>query len=70
MKTILYFELAKQKIRLSLIPQDERESYFNDYKSKILGLKSEIAKTDSEIDTMVFNLYELTEEERKVVLES
>ena len=61
-------ELKKQKISLSLLQQDEREPYFKEYKEKILTLKGEIERTDKEIDEMVFDLYGLSEEERKVVL--
>lgn len=62
-------ELKKQKINLTLVQQDEREPYFNDYKTRILDLKQQIQQTDTEIDNMVFDLYGLTEEERKIVLD-
>lgn len=61
-------ELKKQKIFLSLKDQDEREPYFTEHKEKILSIKSQIERTDNEIDEMVFDLYGLTEEERRVVL--
>lgn len=61
-------ELKKNKINLSLKDQDEWEDYFNSYKNEILELKNEIEKCDKEIDEMVFDLYELSEEERRVVL--
>jgi hypothetical protein len=61
-------ELKKQKIALSLSDQDQREPYFKEYKEKILLLKGEIERTDKEIDEMVFDLYGLNEEERKVIL--
>ena len=47
--------------------QDEREPYFKEYKEKILALKGEIERVDGEIDEMVFDLYGLSEEERRVV---
>jgi len=59
-----------EKVSLSLKEQDDWEEYFEDYKKEILELKSEIEKCDKEIDEMVFDLYGLSEEERKVVLES
>ena len=40
---------------------------FEEYKMKALELKSEIDKTDKEIDQMVYELYGLTEEEIKIV---
>ena len=63
-------ELKKQKIQLSLIQQDEWEEYFNAYKTEINQIQTEINKTDKEIDQMVYKLYELTEEEIKIVEES
>lgn len=61
-------ELKKQKIILSLKEQDEREPYFAEYKEKIQWLRWEIGKTDEQIDNMVFDLYGLTDEERKSIL--
>ncbi|MCF8359264.1 MAG: N-6 DNA methylase [Prolixibacteraceae bacterium] len=60
-------ELKKQKIKLSLVQQDDWEEYFNTYKSEINQLQYEIEKTDKEIDQMVYELYGLTEEEIKIV---
>jgi len=60
-------ELKKQKVSLSLKQQDEWEEYFNSYKKEINDLQAEINKTDAEIDQMVYKLYELSEEEIKVV---
>ena len=60
-------ELKKQKVSLSLVQQDEWEPYFKEYQEKILTLKGEIESTDKEIDEMVFELYGLSEEERRVV---
>lgn len=60
-------ELKKQKIDLSLKQQDEWSEYFNDYKTKINELQNQIQTTDSEIDEMVYKLYDLTEEEIAVV---
>ena len=60
-------ELKKQKISLSLAQQDEWEDYFNQYKAGCNALSAQIAATDKEIDRMVYELYDLTEEEIKVV---
>ncbi|MCD6089957.1 MAG: hypothetical protein J7J72_00520 [Bacteroidales bacterium] len=60
-------ELQKQKIKLSLVQQDEWEDYFNSYKNEINQLQAEINKTDKEIDEMVYALYKLTEEEIGIV---
>ena len=49
-------ELKKQKIKLTLSQQDEWEE--------------QIKATDNEIDNRVFDLYGLTEEERRIVIEA
>lgn len=60
-------ELKKQKIKLSLVQQDEWEEYFAQYKSALNDISAQIATTDKEIDARVYALYGLTEEEIKVV---
>ena len=60
-------ELKKQKIKLTLVQQDEWEEYFNQYKTECQSLKTQIAATDKEIDKKVYELYGLTEDEVKVV---
>ena len=61
-------ELKKQKIKLSLVQQDEWEEYFNQYREVCQELTAQIAATDNEIDNRVFDLYGLTPEEREIVL--
>ena len=63
-------ELQKAKIKLSLSEEADWMNYFNEQKQKAQTLKSEIEKTDREIDRMVYELYGLTEEEIKIVEES
>ena len=63
-------ELKKQKIKLSLIQQDEWEDYFNQYRQACQELSEQIKATDNEIDQRVFDLYGLTDEERKIVMEA
>ncbi len=60
-------ELKKQKVKLSLVQQDEWENYFNAYKSEINALQTQIATTDKEIDQMVYELYGLSDEEIAIV---
>lgn len=60
-------ELEKQKIKLSLAEQSEWMSYFEAEKAKANQLQQLIDVTDKEIDRMVYALYELTEEEIKIV---
>ena len=63
-------ELAKNKIKLSLSEEAEWETYFSTEAKKALEIKSQIEKTDKEIDQMVYALYELTEDEIQIVEES
>jgi type I restriction-modification system DNA methylase subunit len=62
-----FAELKKTKVKLTLSEEAEWMAYFNEQKQKALALKSEIDKTDREIDQMVYELYGLTEEEIGVV---
>ena len=58
------------KINIKLEESEELMTYFDKRKSEVSALVARIEATDTEIDDMVFDLYGLTEEERKVVLES
>jgi hypothetical protein len=60
-------ELDKQKIKLSLSAQAEWMPYFETEKAKANAIQQLIDKTDKEIDEMVYQLYGLTEEERRLV---
>jgi type I restriction-modification system DNA methylase subunit len=60
-------ELKKAKIQLGLSEEAEWMQYFNEQKQKVQVLKSKIDKTDSEIDAIVYELYDLTEDEIKIV---
>ncbi|MDP3313716.1 Eco57I restriction-modification methylase domain-containing protein [Lutibacter sp.] len=60
-------ELEKKKVKLSLSQKAEWEDYFLQESKKALELKTNIDKTDKEIDAMVYELYGLTEEEIKIV---
>ena len=60
-------ELSKLKIKLTLSEEAEWEEYFNAERKKALDILAEIESTDKEIDQMVYKLYELTEEEIRIV---
>jgi hypothetical protein len=60
-------ELAKKKVTLSLSQKAEWEDYFIQEQKKAIELKTQINKTDKEIDAMVYELYGLSEEEIKIV---
>ena len=63
-------ELAKLKLKLTLKQKDELEDYFNEYVKDISALNEQISRTDAEINTLVYKLYGLTDEEIKVVEEN
>jgi len=63
-------ELKKAKVKLTLSEESDWMQYFNEQKQKAQSLKSEIHKTDREIDWMIYELYGLTEEEIIIVEES
>lgn len=56
--------------KLPLDTEAELMRYFEKEKTEIVTLKAQIDTLDKQIDDMVFDLYGLTEEERKVVLDS
>ena len=60
-------ELKKQKIKLSLSQQDEWDEYFTIYKDALNDISAQIAETDRDIDSLVYALYGLTDDERKVI---
>lgn len=60
-------ELKKAKVSLSLAEEAEWLGYFTEQKAKAQALQAQIAKTDREIDALVYQLYGLTEEEVAVV---
>ncbi len=59
-----------KSVKISLADQADLMDYFESKKKEILNLKSQINTTDKQINDMVFDLYGLTEEERRVVLDS
>ncbi len=62
-------ELEKQKIKLSLSEQSDWIDFFEKEKEKANSIQQIIATTDAAIDAMVYKLYQLTEEEIKIVEE-
>lgn len=56
--------------KLSLSEEAEWMQYFNEQKQKVKELKTDINKTEREIDQMVYELYGLTEEEINIVEEA
>jgi hypothetical protein len=60
-------ELKKQKIKLTLVQQDEWEDYFNQYRQACQEHSEQIKNTGNEIDQRVFYLYGLTYDEVLIV---
>ncbi len=60
-------ELRKAKIKWSLSEESDWIDFFETEKSKAQKLQTEINKTDSEINKMVYKLYDLTEAEIKLI---
>jgi hypothetical protein len=60
--------LKETKISIPLAEQEELMQYFETRRAEVRTIDAEIRKTDTEIDNMVFDLYGLTEEERRIVL--
>lgn len=67
---ILLKELKKLKVRLSLEEEAEWMQYFKTQKLKAEQLKTDIEKTEREIDQMVYELYGLNQEEINIVEEA
>lgn len=63
----LMTELKKQKIHIPIKEQNEWEDFFNERVAECQELSAQIKATDEEIDNKVFDLYGLTEEERKII---
>ena len=66
----LMTELKKQKIHIPIKEQEEWEDAFNERVAECQKLLAQINATDNEIDNCVFDLYNLTEEERTNVSNS
>jgi len=61
-------ELRKKKVKINLgAENNEWREYFNTSKQKINELQTQINQTDKKIDKMVYELYELTDEEIEIV---
>jgi len=63
-------ELGKKKIKLSLSEESEWEDFFISESKKVIEIKESIKKTDNEIDKMVYQLYNLTDDEIKIIEDS
>ena len=60
-------ELKKKKIVLSFDDEGKWEDFFLPEQQKAIEIKAQITKTDKEIDAMVYELYDLTDEEIAII---
>jgi len=60
-------ELENQKAKITLKKKSELIEYFETEKKKLVELKFEIEKIDSEINQLVYKLYDLTDEEIQII---
>lgn len=63
----LLSEFKKQKVTLTLEKQDEWETYFEKKKKTKHDLKQEINQLDNKINKIVYDMYDLTDEDIKIV---
>jgi hypothetical protein len=62
-------ELNKQKIKLTLQDQSEWMQYFESEKTKMNEIQQIINITEKEINDMIYNLYDLSENDRELIEE-
>ena len=60
-------QLNKQKFKLSLKKEDEWEEYFHHSQESCLQIHSQINSLEYEINKLIYNSYELTEEEIAII---
>ncbi|GAB4478308.1 MAG: TaqI-like C-terminal specificity domain-containing protein [Thermoflexibacter sp.] len=60
-------EIKKSKISLTMSAEKELLNFFKEEKQNALSVYDFIQKTEKEIDSLVYKLYDLTEEEIKIV---
>ncbi len=60
-------ELEKSKIKLSLPKQKEWKNFFTEERAKVMPLDDEIQLLEKQLDSLVYQLYNLTSEEIKLV---
>lgn len=59
----------KSNVKISPKEQDEWQEYFEEKKEKVIKLVNQIKKWDEEIDQIVYDMYNLTDEERATIEE-
>ncbi|MDD4938135.1 MAG: N-6 DNA methylase [Candidatus Shapirobacteria bacterium] len=63
----LITELEKQKVKITLSDQEELQQWFNKKRNELLDLDNQIKTLDKEIDQEVYKLYDLNEDEIKII---
>lgn len=57
----------KQKVKFSLVEQDEWEEYFNLNKNKILEINEKIINLENKLNIIIYGLYDLSDEEIEII---
>ncbi|TAE02915.1 MAG: hypothetical protein EAZ97_02105, partial [Bacteroidetes bacterium] len=60
-------ELEKKKVKLTLSQESEWEEYFASECKKANEISAQILQTDQEIDRLVYELYNLNQEEIEMI---
>jgi hypothetical protein len=64
---LILIQKTTKKDNISLKEQDDWEEYFQLYKKQLLDLRNKYEKLEDQIDKMVYDIYELTNEEKQIV---
>ena len=64
---VFFDELEKQKVKLSLIEKEELCDWYKQKSDKLNDIKQKITALDNAIDKDVYTLYNLTDEEIKII---
>lgn len=64
---VFFDELEKQKVKLSLIQKEELCDWYKQKSDKLNDIKQKITALDNAIDKDVYTLYNLTDEEIKII---
>ena len=65
--SIFTAELKKQKVKITTKQEMELMSLFNEKKTELGALSQAIKKLDDDLDEIVFGLYKITDDERKII---
>ncbi|PIY09935.1 MAG: hypothetical protein COZ18_07055 [Flexibacter sp. CG_4_10_14_3_um_filter_32_15] len=70
LKTKAFIQEITQKEILSLKKKKEWQQFFEDEKKIIVSLYQQLNQLDSQIDTLIFELYQINQEEKQIIFDS